>query len=254
MSAKRQDTERYRAALGSGHSNAFRGAWLAELPESESQAALAGGPEPEPKPGPISDELRLIAAQVGAAGARGDIDGLVAGARALVRAGHLRAAADACLDALSVAPSDPEVHRVLAAIYRRRGWERAALVKLQIVDRYQRAVDDPAELDRRADDAIVSGDIDGLLRVITAHAEQGRIATALDLAFSALASSPGDPRLHLAIARLHLGLGWWRRAVEEVARLARLVEVTGDEAGREAVAAFVNSRLRPRDAQPASAR
>ena len=55
---------------------------------------------------------------------------------------------------------------MLAAIYRRRGWERAALVKLQIVDRYQRVVDDPAELDRRADDAIVSGDIDGLLRVI----------------------------------------------------------------------------------------
>jgi tetratricopeptide (TPR) repeat protein len=254
VSAKRQDTERYRAALGAGHSNAFRGAWLAELPEGESQAALACGPEPEPKLGPVSNELRMIAEQVGAAGARGDIDGLVAGARALVRAGHLRAAADACLDALSVAPSDPEVHRMLAAIYRRRGWERAALVKLQVVERYQRAVDDPAELDRRADDALVSGDVDGLLRVVGAHAEQGRTATALDLAFSALASSPGDPRLHLAIARLHLALGWRRRATEEVARLARLVEVTGDEAGREAVADFVNSRLRPRDAPAASAR
>jgi hypothetical protein len=153
-----------------------------------------------------------------------------------------------------VAPSDPEVHRTLATIYRRRGWERAALVKLQIVDRYQRAVDDPAELDQRADAAIVSGDVDGLLRVVAAHAELGRTATALDLAFSALDSSPGDPRLHLAIARLHLDVGWRRRAVEEVARLARLVEVTGDEAGREAVADFVNSRLRPRDARAASAR
>ena len=131
---------------------------------------------------------------------------------------------------------------MLAAIYRRRGWERAALVKLEIVDRYLRAVDDPAELDRRADDAIVSGDIDGLLRVVTAHAEQGRTATALDLAFTGLASSPGDPKLHLAIARLHLALGWRRRAFEEVARLARLVDVAGDEQGREAVADFVNSR------------
>ena len=143
---------------------------------------------------------------------------------------------------------------MLAAIYRRRGWERSALVKLEIVDRYQRVVDDPAELDRRADDAIVSGDIDGMLRVVGAHAERGRTATALDLAFSALASAPGDPRLHLAIARLHLALGWRRRTVEEVARLARLVEVTGDEAGREAVADFVNGPLRPRDAPAASAR
>ena len=143
---------------------------------------------------------------------------------------------------------------MLALIYRRRGWERAALVKLKIVDRYQRAIDDPAELDRLADDAIVSGDIDGLLRVIAAHAEQDRTATALDLAFIGLASSPGDPRLHLAIARLHLALGWRRRTVEEVARLARLVEVTGDEAGREAVADFVNGPLRPRGASAASAR
>ncbi len=223
-------------------------------PKASRRSRSRAAPSPEPKLGPVSDELRLIAEQVGVAGARGDVDGLVAGARALARAGHVRAAADACLDALSLAPSDPEVHRMLAAIYRRRGWERAALVKLQIVDRYQRVVDDPAELDRRADDAIVSGDIDGLLRVITAHAEQGRTATALDLAFTALASSPGDPRLHLAIARLHLALGWRRRTVEEVARLARLVEVTGDEAGREAVADFVNGPLRPRDAPAASAR
>ena len=70
MSAKRNDTKRYRAALGSGHSNAFRGAWLAELPEGEPQIALAGGPAPEPKLGPVSDELRLIAEQVAVAGAR----------------------------------------------------------------------------------------------------------------------------------------------------------------------------------------
>ena len=254
MSAKRKDRDRYRAALGSGHSNAFRGAWLAELPEGESQIALAGGRAPEPTLGPVGDELRLIAERVAVAGARGDVDGLVAGARALARAGYVRAAGEACLDALFLAPSDPEVHRMLALIYRRRGWERAALVKLQIVDRYQRVVDDPIELDRRADDAIVSGDIDDLLRVVAAHAEQGRNATALDLAFTALATAPGDPRLHLAIAQLHLALGWRRRTVEEVARLARLVEVTGDEVGREAVADFVNGPLRPRDGPAASAR
>jgi hypothetical protein len=254
VSAEGQNAERYRAALGSGHTNAFRGAWLTELPEGESQDALAGGPEPEAQLGPVPDESRVTAEQLEMARARGDIDGLVTGARALARAGHVRAAEDACLDALFLAPADPGVHRMLASIYRRRGWERAALVKLRIVDRYQRVVDDPAELDRLAEEAIVSGDIDGLLRVIAAHAEQDRTATALDLAFTALASSPGDPRLHLAIARLHLVLGWRRRTIEEVARLARLVEVTGDEAGRDAVAEFVNGLLRPRDAPAASAR
>jgi tetratricopeptide (TPR) repeat protein len=219
--------------------------WLSELPRGDGPTAAPEAPEPAPAPGPISDDLRRLAEQVEAASVADDVPGLLAGARALARADRLRAAIDACHDALSVAPADPAVHRTLAAIYRRRGWERAARLKLAIVERYQRVADDPHELDRLAETAEATGDLDGLLRVVDRHARQGRTATALDLAFGAMATTPDDARVHLAIARLHLSLGWRRRTVDEVARLARLLELTGDQAGRDAVADFVNGALRP---------
>jgi hypothetical protein len=145
------------------------------------------------------------------------------------------------------------VHRVLATIYRRRGWQRAARLKLRIVERYQRVVDDPDELDREAESALVTGDLDDLLRVVEEHADNGRTTAALDLLSSALGAAPGEPRLHLAIARIHLALGWRTRAVGELNRLARLVDVAGDEASRDAVVAFVNDLLRSPVGQAAPA-
>jgi hypothetical protein len=76
---------------------------------------------------------------------------------------------------------------------------------------------------------------------------------ALDLVFSALVASPAEPRLHLASARLHLAMGWRERAVDEVDRLARLVDITGDVAAQGAVADFVNAALRPAAGQAAPA-
>ena len=108
-----------------------------------------------------------------------------------------------------------------------------------------RLVDDSAELDRDAESALVTGDLDELLRIAERHADQGRTAAALDLLFAALATTPGEPRLYIAIARLHLALGWRSRTVGEVARLARLVEITGDEDARDALAGFVNAALAP---------
>jgi tetratricopeptide (TPR) repeat protein len=202
---------------------------------------------------PVTDEVRDIAERVEAASASGDVGALVAGARAFARANRLRAAVDACHDALTVAPDDPDVHRTLAAIYRRRGWQRAARAKLRIVERYQRIVDDPAELDRDAESALVTGDLDELLQIAGRHADQGRTAAALDLLFAALATAPSEPRLHLAIARLHLALGWRGRAVDELDRLARLMDITGDASGHEAVADFVNAALTPAAAPAAPA-
>lgn len=196
-------------------------------------------------PGVVPEDLRRLAGEIEAASAAGDVAGLVRGAVALTRADRLRAAIDACHDALSVSPADPDVHRALAAIYRRRGWERAARLKARLVERYLGIVDDPHELDGLAERAEVARDVGALLEVADRHADRGRRATALELAFRALAIAPADPRVHLAIARVHLALGWRRRAVEEVARLARLVELTGDEDGRRRVAAFVNAELRP---------
>ena len=227
--------------------------WLGVLPDTEGAPEPGKRNRPEPAARPVTDELRAIAERVEVASATDDVAGLVAGARALARANRLRAAVDACHDALAVAPADPEVHRTLAAIYRRRGWERAARTKLRIVERYQRVVDDPAELDRDAESAQVTGDLDELLRIVGRHADQGRTAAALDLVFGALAASPAQPRLHLAIARLHLALGWRARAVDEVDRIARLVRITDDEAAQEAVADFVNAELRPAAGQAAPA-
>jgi tetratricopeptide (TPR) repeat protein len=202
---------------------------------------------------PIADDLRDVAEAVEAARRRDDVPGLVAGAVALARAGRLRAGAVACQDALLIAPADPDVHRALAEIYRRRGWDGASRRKLRIVDRYQRIVDDPDELDREAESALVTGDMDELLRVVQQHADYGRSATALDLLLAALAVTPGDPRLYLAIVRLHLARGWRGRAVKELDRLVRLADATGDTASREAIAAFLNDLLRTGVGKPAPA-
>jgi len=226
--------------------------WLGALASADGDTTTGSG-APEKTARPDTGDVREIAERLEAASANGDIARLVAGARDLARAGRLRAAADACHDALMVAPEDPDVHRTLAAIYRRRGWQRAARAKLRIVERYQRLIDDAAELDRGSESALVTGDLDELLRIVDRHAEQGRPAAALDLLFAALATAPGEPRLHLAIARLHLALGWRERAVQEVDRLARLIDITGDAAARDALVDFVNAALTPAAGQAAPA-
>ena len=228
-------------------------AWLGVLPDADGETNARTRPRGSQAGRPVTDEVRSLAERVEAASARGDVPGLVGGARALARADRLRAAVDACTDALSVAPEDPDVHRTLAAIYRRRGWERAARAKLRIVERYQLIVDNPAELDRDAESALVTGDLDELLRIVDRHADQGRTAAALDLVFAALGTAPAEPRLHLAIARLHLAMGRRDLALAEVDRLARLVDITADATGHEAVADFVNAALTPAAGQAAPA-
>jgi tetratricopeptide (TPR) repeat protein len=239
---RRGALERLRAEQGATDSS-----WLGDLSSIDRERMVGAGAADVPTalaaPPPVSDALRTVAAQVEAASAAGDVQGLVRGALALARADRLRAAIDACHDALSVAPADPDVHRALAVIYRRRGWALAAREKLSLVDRYLEAVDDPHELDRLAETAETAGDLDSMLAIVDRHAHRARLATALELCFRALELAPSDVRVHLAIARLHLVLGWRRRAVDEVTRLARLVELSGDADGRERVAAFVNGEL-----------
>jgi thioredoxin-like negative regulator of GroEL len=208
--------------------------WLGALPVADGDT-VSGSGAPEPTSRPVTGEVREMAGRLDAASAIGDVGGLLAGARELARAGRLRAAADACHDALLVAPEDPDVHRTLAAIYRRRGWQRAARAKLRIVERYQRLIDDTAELDRESESALVTGDLEVLVGIAERHAEQGR----------SLAAAPGEPRVHLAIARVHLRLGWRERAVQETDRLARLVEITGNAPARDELVDFVDAALTP---------
>ena len=240
---RRSALERLRAGQGATDSS-----WLGDLPSTDRER-IAGAQVAELSAGrtdlvPVSDELRRIAQDVERASADEDVPGLLQGALALARHDRLRAAIDACHDALSVAPADPDVHRTLAAVYRRRGWQGAAQIKLRLVDRLLEVVDDPEELDRLAEAAEDAGDVVGMLAVVERHAGRRRHATALELAFRALELAPADPGVHLAIAHLHLLLGWRRRALDEVTRLARLTELTDDAPGRELVAAFVNTELR----------
>jgi tetratricopeptide (TPR) repeat protein len=239
---RRSAHDRLRAETGASDSS-----WLGDLPAGDREriatAQVADLPRHGGAPGPIPEALRTLAERVERASAANDVAGLLDGAMALAQADRLRAAIDACHDALSVAPADPAVHQTLAAVYRQRGWSNAARHKLRLVDRLLEIVDDPEELDRLAERAETDGDIAGLLAVVERHAERGRRATALDLAFRALSLAPDDVRVHLAIARLHLALGWRRRAVDEVNRLARLIELTGDDEGRRLVASFVNVDL-----------
>ena len=226
------------------------GTWLGELAADDRPAPAASDHAPLPdeaaaRADAAAADLRRLAARLDVACAAGDVEGLLRGARGLARADRPRAAIDACHDALSVAPGDPAIHRALAAIYRRRGWDAAARLKLGLVDRYLAAFDDPVELDRLADAADAANEVDGLLEVVERHARQGRHAAALEAAFRAIAFAPADPRVHLSIARIHLALGWRQRAVDSVTRLWRLVELTDDRDGRDRVAAFIADELPP---------
>ncbi len=228
--------------------------WLGELPEEaadrspaparrpKGETATARRRDDEEAP-PVDPELTALAAAVDAASAASDVPGLVRGALALARRDRIRAAIDACHDALSAAPADPAVHRALAAIYRRRGWDSAATMKLRLVERYVAVVDDPSALDEAADAAEAVADLEALLAVAARHADQGRHAAALEIGFRALRLAPADARVHLAIAGTQLALGWHDRVVDEIGRLWRLAELSGDDDARTRIGAFAADEL-----------
>ena len=109
-------------------------------PEPEREAEVvepeAVEPEPEPIPEPAGLGIALGAAAEAALHA-GDVnaahDGLLAAARAHRRAGRLSAAVDACDLAIGLAPSDPDLHILLAELYLDRGWHTLAIDKLLLL-------------------------------------------------------------------------------------------------------------------------
>ena len=129
-------------------------------PEStEADAELADAeraPEPEPaEPEPIPEPVGLgiaLGAAAEAALHAGDVagahDGLLAAARAHRRAGRLSAAVDACYLAIGLAPSDPDLHLLLAELYLDRGWHGQAVEKLLLLGRLAVLDDDAAVRER----------------------------------------------------------------------------------------------------------
>jgi len=111
----------------------------AAAPEPEPEPEVAAlEPEPEPLPEPVGLGIALGAAAEAALHA-GDFanahDGLLAAARAHRRAGRLSAAVDACYLAIGLAPSDPDLHLLLAELYLDRGWRGQAVDKLLLLGR-----------------------------------------------------------------------------------------------------------------------
>jgi hypothetical protein len=186
---------------------------------------------------------RRLAERLEAATLADDVDELIRVAVALANSGCRWAAAEAVQDALVVAPTRPDVHTAVVRIYRTIGWTDTADRHLELADRYARMVDHTDELDALADDAIRSGDVRSLVEVAARHARQRRLQPALDACFEAIRIAPADPDAHLTLARVRLALGWRRLVLDDIDRLGRLLDLTGDAGGRERLDDFVATEL-----------
>ena len=124
-------------------------------PEPEPEAEPQPEAEPEPEPEIVAEPIGLgiaLGAAAEAALHAGELatahDGLLAAARAHRRAGRLSAAVDACYLAIGIAPSDPDLHLLLAELYLDRGWRGQAIEKLLLLGRLADLDDDQAVRDR----------------------------------------------------------------------------------------------------------
>jgi tetratricopeptide (TPR) repeat protein len=97
--------------------------------------------------------------------------------------------------------------------------------------------DDAAMVLAQAEDSLGTGDDatarDLFVRAAIAQRTAGHTDAAIDACYLALAVAPGDPELHVVMAELYLDRGWEAAAAEKLLLLGRLVELTGDLAGRD---------------------
>lgn len=91
------------------------------------------------------------------------------------------------------------------------------------------------------DDLLATRDL--ALVATAGHRAAGQPHAAIDVCYVALATSPADPGLHMALAELYLDQGLRATAADKLALLARLAELTDDAATRETVCAVVAERL-----------
>ena len=168
----------------------------------------------------------------------------------LGRAERPDAAFTALHDALGVAPADSRVYQIAVWLEGRRGrWPQARRLD-RALDRYLQTIDDPDALERTTADALAAGDVAGLVEVIERHGRQRRPRSALETALSALRIAPTSVDVHLAIARVHLGMGLRQRAIDDLEQLARYLEIAEDRDGQARLAAFVDRELQYRQAGP----
>jgi tetratricopeptide (TPR) repeat protein len=82
-----------------------------------------------------------------------------------------------------------------------------------------------------------------ILAASAAQRTAGMLEAALDTCYLALAVLPADPDIHLAFAELYLDRGWRALGADKIRLLARLADLTGDQATHDRLAALVRSRL-----------
>ncbi len=122
---------------GAFDADASNGAGTADVEALPDAAAVEAAPVAEVKE-PVglgialgaAAEAHLFAGDLAEAHA-----GLLAAARAHRRAGRHVAAVDACYLAIGLAPSDPDLHLLLAELYLDRGWRTQAADKLLLLGR-----------------------------------------------------------------------------------------------------------------------
>ena len=81
------------------------------------------------------------------------------------------------------------------------------------------------------------------LTAAAGHRAAGQPSTAIDACYMALAGTPGDPGLHLALAEIYLDQGWSAMAIDKLVLLDRLAGLTEDHETHRLICALVTERL-----------
>lgn len=96
---------------------------------------------------------------------------------------------------------------------------------------------DPAAAMAAVEAAVAARDIDATREAALAAAREYRAAgqphAAIDVCYQALATSPADPAIHLALAELYIDRGWRSVAADKLVLLTNLVDMVEDEATRD---------------------
>jgi tetratricopeptide (TPR) repeat protein len=133
----------------------------------------------------------------------------------------------------------PQDETVAATLERAVG--RLGVAASAATTRFEPPVD-PAALLATAEANLASGHESAardLVRAAVAQRAAGHVDAAIDACYLALGVAPGDPELHVVLAELYLDRGWEGPAAEKLFLLGRLVELTGDLAGRDRLCTVV---------------
>jgi tetratricopeptide (TPR) repeat protein len=123
-------------------------AWPEPEPAEAEPEAESAASEDDVEPAGLGIALGALAETALYAGDPAARDHLLAAARAHRRAGRTSAALDACDLAIAVAPSDVDLHVLLAELYLDRGWRGLAVEKVVLLGRLAELDGDSAAHDR----------------------------------------------------------------------------------------------------------